>query len=165
MAMNTLNEFRPEQENVAYVGAGVTIKGEVSVPDLIVIDGTVEGTLTARVVSVGQSGVIRGDISATEADISGTVSNHIDVKQLLIIRSTGRVEGKVMYGEIELEKGAVVAGDLSSTDDYRGVVKTPAQKAADEKPAVAVKASVEPMKPTRPTRGIIMPLHSRRASA
>jgi cytoskeletal protein CcmA (bactofilin family) len=130
MAVNTASGFRPDQENVAYIGAGVTIKGEISVPDLIVIDGTIEGNVTARVVCVGQSGVIRGNISATEADISGTVSDHVEARQLLLVRATGRVEGRVMYGEIELEKGAVVTGDLSATDDYRAVPKTGSGKGA-----------------------------------
>ena len=127
MANNATSGFRPDQVNVVYIGAGVTLKGEISVPDLIVVDGTVEGDVTARVVCVGQTGVIRGNIAATEADISGWITDHIEIKQLLIVRSTGRVEGRVMYGEIELEKGAVVTGDLSATDDYRAVAKPTAQ--------------------------------------
>lgn len=119
--------FRPEEENVVYIGAGVTLKGEISVPDLIIVDGTVEGDVTARAVSVGQTGVIRGKIVATEADISGSITDHIEIKQLLIVRSTGRAEGRVMYGEIELEKGAIVTGDLSATDDYRAVAKPSSQ--------------------------------------
>lgn len=130
MAINATASFRPDQENVVYVGAGVTLKGEISVPDLIVVDGTVEGDVTARVVCVGQSGVIRGNISATEADISGWITDHIEIKQLLIVRSTGRVEGRVTYGEIELEKGAVVTGDLSATDDYRVMARPAAQARA-----------------------------------
>jgi cytoskeletal protein CcmA (bactofilin family) len=129
MAINTTTSFRPDQENVAYIGAGVTLKGEISVPDLVVVDGTIEGDITARVVCVGQTGVIRGNISATEADISGSITDNIEIKQLLIVRASGRVEGKVLYGEIELEKGAVVTGDLSATDDYRAVSKPAAQKA------------------------------------
>ncbi len=136
MVMNTASSFRPDQENVVYIGAGVTLKGEISVPDLIVVDGTVEGDVTARVVCVGQTGVIRGNIAATEADISGWITDHIEIKQLLIVRATGRVEGRVMYGEIELEKGAVVTGDLSATDDYRAVAKPGAQaKSAAAEPA------------------------------
>ncbi|QGM98448.1 bactofilin family protein [Methylocystis parvus] len=139
MAINTTSGFRPDQENVVYIGAGVTLKGEVSVPDLIVVDGTVEGDVTARVVCVGQTGVIRGNIAATEADISGWITDHIEIKQLLIVRSTGRVEGRVMYGEIELEKGAVVTGDLSATDDYRAVAKptAPGKAAPQEREAPA----------------------------
>jgi cytoskeletal protein CcmA (bactofilin family) len=134
MAVNTASGFRPDQENVAYIGAGVTIKGEISVPDLIVIDGTIEGNVTARVVCVGQSGIIRGNISATEADISGSVSDHVEARQLLLVRATGRVEGRVMYGEIELEKGAVVTGDLSATDDYRAVPKVAGGKGERAEP-------------------------------
>jgi cytoskeletal protein CcmA (bactofilin family) len=142
MAVNSTQGFRPDHENVAYIGAGVTLKGEISVPDLIVVDGTLEGDITARVVCVGQTGVIRGNISATEADISGWITDHIEIKQLLIVRSTGRVEGRVMYGEIELEKGAVVTGDLSATDDYRAVAKPAAQKGeAAPPPAPAAKTT------------------------
>jgi cytoskeletal protein CcmA (bactofilin family) len=145
MAMNATSGFRPDQENVVYIGAGVTLKGEISVPDLIVVDGTVEGDVTARVVCVGQTGVIRGNIAATEADISGWITDHIEIKQLLIVRATGRVEGRVMYGEIELEKGAVVTGDLSATDDYRAVAKPVAQAKGAERaeapaPALSGKA-------------------------
>lgn len=143
MAVNTTTGFRPDQENVVYIGAGVTLKGEISVPDLIVVDGTVEGDVTARVVCVGQSGVIRGNIAATEADISGWITDHIEIKQLLIVRSTGRVEGRVMYGEIELEKGAVVTGDLSATDDYRAVAKpaAPGKSTPQEREAPALVAA------------------------
>lgn len=141
MTINTNSGFRPDQENVAYIGAGVTLKGEISVPDLIVIDGTVEGDIAARVVCVGQSGVVRGNISATEADISGWVTDHVEIKQHLIVRATGRVEGRVMYGEIELEKGAVVTGDLSATDDYRAVAKASSAKIA------APERSLEPPAP------------------
>lgn len=136
MATNVTSGFRPDQENVAYIGSGVTVKGEVSVPDLVVVDGTIEGNITARVVCVGQTGVIRGNISATEADISGWISDHIEIKQLLVVRATGRIEGKVMYGEIELEKGAVVTGELSATDDYRAVAKPIQQKGADKEPSL-----------------------------
>ena len=126
MATNA-TDFRPDEENVAYIGAGVTLKGEITAPDVIIVDGTIEGDVSARVIQVGQGGVIRGNVSATEADVSGWISDHIEVKQLLVVRSTGRVEGKVMYGEIELEKGAVITGDLSAVEDYRAAA-SPAQR-------------------------------------
>lgn len=139
MAVNATTGFRPDQENAVYIGAGVTLKGEISVPDLIVVDGAVEGDVTARVVCVGRTGVIRGNIAATEADISGWITDQIDIEQLLIVRSTGRVEGRVIYGEIELEKGAVVSGDLSAAGDYRTVARPVAQG----KPAPAEQRHVE----------------------
>ncbi|MBM3577944.1 MAG: polymer-forming cytoskeletal protein [Alphaproteobacteria bacterium] len=128
MAKNAM-DFRPQEENVAYIGAGVTLKGEISASDLIIVDGAIEGDVSARVIQVGQGGVIRGNVSATEADVSGWISDHIEIKQLLVVRASGRVEGKVTYGEIELEKGAVIAGDVTALEDYRAAKPVPAAKA------------------------------------
>jgi cytoskeletal protein CcmA (bactofilin family) len=127
MVSNTTDAFRPEQENVVYVGAEVSLKGEISVSDLLVVDGDVDGDVVARAIVVGPSGSLRGRIVASEADIAGSVSDHLEVADLLIIRSTGRVEGRVSYGEIELEKGAVLTGDLSSAESPRAPAKSSAK--------------------------------------
>jgi len=109
-------EFSHGEQNVAYIGEGCVFKGVLQVPDSIVIDGVVEGDLSARSIKVGPSGALKGNIVATEADVQGTVSENLEVKQLLIVRVTGRVEGSVSYGELQLEKGAVITGSFSSTD-------------------------------------------------
>lgn len=170
MVNTSIEEFRPDQENVVYVGAGVTIKGEISAPDIVVIDGTVEGPVTARVVSIGQSGVLRGSISATEVDVAGSAGEQLDVKHLLVVRSSGRVEGNIRYGEIELEKGAVVAGNFSATDDFRAAPRStslrisasaaaPAAPEAEEESAPAERIS----RAVRSARGVVMPLRLRKA--
>jgi cytoskeletal protein CcmA (bactofilin family) len=111
-----VQDFRPNEPNVAYIGEGVTVKGEIAVPDILVVDGIVEGNLTARAIRVGPSGAIKGNIVSTEADVHGTVSEKVEVKQLLIVRSTGRIDGHISYGEVEIEKGAVISGEFNSTD-------------------------------------------------
>ncbi len=111
-----MNDFRPSEPNVAYIGEGVTVKGEISVPDIIVVDGIVEGELTARAIRVGPSGAIKGNIISTEADVHGTISEKLEVKQLLIVRATGRIDGNISYGEVQIEKGAVISGGFASTD-------------------------------------------------
>lgn len=64
----------------------------------------------------GPLGSIKGIIVATEAEIHGTISENIEVKQLLIIHATGRVSGDVSYGELLLEKGAIISGTISSIE-------------------------------------------------
>jgi cytoskeletal protein CcmA (bactofilin family) len=108
--------FRPNEANVAYVGEGVILKGEFTIPDSLVVDGVMEGDITARSIRVGASGVVKGNIVTTEADVHGAITERLEVKQLLTIRSSGRIDGTVSYGEVLMEKGAVITGTLSSTD-------------------------------------------------
>jgi cytoskeletal protein CcmA (bactofilin family) len=102
--------------NRLYIGEGVTIKGEISVPDTLVVCGVLEGD---------ETGEIKGRITVAEnAEISGKVYEKLDVKCLLILRSTGRVDGNISYGLLQIEQGASIAGGLSSTD-YRPDQKPP----------------------------------------
>jgi len=112
--------------NRLYIGEGVTIKGEISVPDTLVVCGAVEGDVTVGNLIVGETGAIKGRITVAEnAEISGKVYEKLEVKCLLILRSTGRVDGNISYGLLQIEQGASIAGGLSSTD-YR--------PAAEQKP-------------------------------
>ena len=86
------------------------------------MDGSVEGHVSARAIWVSPSGSIKGTIIATEAEIHGTISETIEVKQLLIVHATGRVLGDVRYGELQLEKGAVISGTLSCVSDEKAPV-------------------------------------------
>jgi cytoskeletal protein CcmA (bactofilin family) len=107
-----------------YIGEGVTIKGEIAVPDTMVVCGTVEGDVSVGNLVVGETGVIKGRIVvAQNAEISGKVFEKLDVKCLMILRSTSRVDGNVSYGMLQIEQGATIAGGISSTE-YRPEQKT-----------------------------------------
>jgi cytoskeletal protein CcmA (bactofilin family) len=111
--------------NRLYIGEGVSIKGEISVPDTLVVCGVLEGDVTVGNLIVGETGAIKGRITVAEnAEISGKVFEKLDVKCLLILRSTGRVDGNISYGLLQIEQGASIAGGLSSTD-YRPEQKPP----------------------------------------
>jgi cytoskeletal protein CcmA (bactofilin family) len=117
------------EPNVVYIGEGVTFKGELSAPELVVIDGAVEGEVRARCARVGATGTLKGSVVVTDADIQGTVTDRLEVKQLLIIRSTGHVEAEISYGELQIEKGAIISGALTSTDLRSANTDQPQSKA------------------------------------
>jgi len=122
--MSLKKHFMPEA-NRLYVGEGAVIKGQISVPDTLVACGALEGELTVGNLVVDETGAIKGKITvAQNAEISGKVFDKLDVKALLIIRSTGRVDGTVSYGLLQIEQGASIAGGLSSTD-YQAEQKPP----------------------------------------
>lgn len=130
--MSSVVDSMPDASRL-YIGEGVTIKGEIAVPDTMVVCGTVEGDVSVGNLVVGETGVIKGRIIvAQNAEISGKVFEKLDVKCLMILRSTSRVDGNVSYGMLQIEQGATIAGGISSTE-YR-----PEQKAVKtEQPAPA----------------------------
>ncbi len=107
------DESRTIEPNSLYVGEGVTLKGDISNSHIIVVDGSIEGNVVGHAIWVGPSGTIKGTIVASEAEIHGTISEKIEVKQLLLVHPTGRVTGEVSYGDLVLLKGAVISGTFA----------------------------------------------------
>ncbi len=100
--------------NRLFVGEMVTIKGEIAVPDTLVVCGVVEGDVSVGNLIVRETGVIKGKIVvAQNAEIFGRVIDKLDVKSHLILRSTGRVDGDVSYGALQIEEGAGIEGGIT----------------------------------------------------
>ena len=119
----TINGFRLGAPDIAYIGAGVTVKGAIVVPDAIIVDGVVEGDVTAQSIRIGPSGAIKGRVVSTDIDVSGTLAEKADVKEFLLVRSSGRVEGHVNCGDVQVERGAVLAGGIFSVYSAAAEVK------------------------------------------
>jgi cytoskeletal protein CcmA (bactofilin family) len=137
-----MTSFRPEQENVIYIGDGVTAVGAFKAEETVVVDGKVDGEITCRHLIVGPSGVVNGQINVSSADVCGKIGSDISVRQLLTVRSMGRVEGKWIYGEIEVEKGGVLVGQAESTEvrsERKAPTKEePAERGKPQKPELTL---------------------------
>lgn len=103
---------REPPKGCVWVGEGVVIKGDVSLPGTITVDGTVEGTVTARELLVGTSGHVAGSVSVATADIRGSIGRSIRAEEHITLRATGRVEGNLVYRSLEIERGGVVEGEI-----------------------------------------------------
>jgi len=98
------------------VGPGIKLKSEISDCDTLVVEGTVDGTLTSEVLAISEGGIFTGTAKVTDAEIYGRFAGELTVKGVLHIRSGGHVEGTVEYGCIEVESGGEIAGMISRED-------------------------------------------------
>jgi cytoskeletal protein CcmA (bactofilin family) len=134
----------------AFFGEGVTYKGSITAPERNVVHGTVEGDLVARDLLVGPTGTIKGNVKVDQADIQGKVLQNIEARVCLSLRKTGRIEGSAVYGDIEIEKGGVLAGEVSSIKASSGEAKKPDTARAGTPPiafdAIRSVASNEPQR-------------------
>ena len=91
------------------IGPDLRVMGDVAGAGHIEIRGRVDGDVSARQVTVTESGRVEGSISGETVRISGTVNGHLDATTVEI-RKTARVVGKVFHHSLSVEPGAVVDG-------------------------------------------------------
>ena len=109
-----------EQSNVLIVGQGIRLKGEITACDRLVVEGHVEVSLNeTRALEIKPSGEFIGSCEVEEAEISGVYDGELTVREALLVRAGGKVNGRIKYGALELERGGRIAGDLSVSDKAR----------------------------------------------
>lgn len=107
----------PIESKRLIVGQGIRLSGEITACDRLVVEGFVEATLNeTRALEIAKSGRFIGGCEVEEAEISGVYEGELTVRSRLLVRSTGKLKGNVKYGEIEIERGAQVAGSISQLD-------------------------------------------------
>ena len=113
------------------VGREIALSGEITSCDRLVVEGSVEANLAnCRDIDIAESGLFKGSASIDEAEIRGRFEGILTVKKRLLIRSTGKVVGTVRYGQIEIERGGQLSGDVHSAPESESVSDRPVLKEA-----------------------------------
>jgi len=100
------------------VGPGMRVLGEVTFQEGLQVDGTVMGNVIAApgqqpsALIVTETGRIEGIVSADQVVIGGTVIGPVESRESLELLPTAHVQGDVRYHTLEMQPGAVIAGQL-----------------------------------------------------
>ncbi len=85
-----------------------------------------------REIKITETGTVKGQIEFERADISGVFEGDLTARERLVVRATGRVTGKVRFGELEVERGGQVLGDIQVFGN--GAAAGQQEQGAAEKP-------------------------------
>jgi len=97
------------------VGREITLSGEITSCDMLIVEGSVEANLTnCRDVDIAESGLFKGSASIEDAEIRGRFEGNLVVRKRLLIKASGRVSGTIRYGQIEIECGGQISGDIQA---------------------------------------------------
>lgn len=115
------------KDKTMVIGREVRLQGEVLACERLIIDGDVDLTLKdCKHLQVGRSGMFRGTADVSEADIGGCFEGDLLTRDRLTVRSTGRIKGVVRYGQIVIEAGGQITGEVGTVDDHTAVPAEPA---------------------------------------
>jgi cytoskeletal protein CcmA (bactofilin family) len=97
------------------VGREISLSGEINSCDVLVVEGSVEANLqNCRDVDISETGLFKGSASIDAAEVHGRFEGTLTVRGRLFIRSTGRVTGTIRYGQLEVEFGGQISGDIQA---------------------------------------------------
>jgi cytoskeletal protein CcmA (bactofilin family) len=99
------------------IGRGIAFVGEITSCARLVVDGTVEGNLQrCQDMVIGEGGVFKGEARTENAEISGRIEGNLIVRKRLVIHPAGHVSGITTYGEIEIEWGGRIVGQVEARE-------------------------------------------------
>jgi cytoskeletal protein CcmA (bactofilin family) len=104
----------PSARNLAVLGPGLTIKGQISGDEDLQIDGKVEGpiALKGQRLTVGQNGEIASDVHAREVIVYGKVRGNLHAEDRVEVKKDGSVVGNITGGRVLIEDGAYLKGQI-----------------------------------------------------
>ena len=96
------------------IARGVKVEGEFSSVGDVVIEGDVQGHISASgLLTIGTEAHIRADVRAGEAHIAGSIEGNVVVDKRLVLKSTANITGDVTAATISIEEGACVVGKFT----------------------------------------------------
>ncbi len=105
----------PKDTGPSLVSANLMIAGNLTTEGELQIDGVVEGNVSCTRLTVGEPGVIAGEIEADDVEVRGKVDGRINARSVHLTK-TARIVGDVWHSSISMESGAFFDGHLKRND-------------------------------------------------
>jgi cytoskeletal protein CcmA (bactofilin family) len=96
------------------IGHGTTIDGGLKSSGSFNINGTVKGTVSCDAqFTLGENGVVEGDVRASDAVIGGKIKGSIRVQGKITLENKAYVVGEIECARLSIEEGAHFEGNSS----------------------------------------------------
>ena len=107
------DKARRDDGKMLVVGREIVLSGEINSCDRLVVEGKVEATMKDCLeIEIAETGTFKGQVEFDRADISGIFEGELTAREHLVVRATGRITGTVRFGELEIERGGQIIGDV-----------------------------------------------------
>lgn len=123
----------------AVIGRTITVNGEISGKEDLVIHGTVQGNirLPENNLTIGEKGSLEADAVSKIISVEGTVQGNLQGKEQVILRRSARVRGNIAAPRVTLEDGCTFTGGIDMESGSKGLASKADRKThkPDRQPA------------------------------
>jgi cytoskeletal protein CcmA (bactofilin family) len=99
---------------MANIGKSISIKGDLTGNEDLVIEGRVEGKieLPENELTIGANGNVTADVKAKSVVVIGRIGGNVSATERIEIQASGAVEGDVRGPRLIVQEGAVLNGSV-----------------------------------------------------
>ena len=112
------NERKAEvrrQVQHSFISADTTVTGDIESAGDISVEGSVEGNVTCRTLSLREKPTITGDVHADAVHVCGRFRGALHAKKVVLTK-TARMTGDIYYEKLEIKEGAEYEGGVRRTE-------------------------------------------------
>ena len=100
-------------ESTDVIGRGISIRGNLSGAEDLVIEGKLEGRISIdNHLTIEENGVVQAEIEAKTLTIKGTVRGNIVAGDRVAVLATARVTGDIRAPRVMIEDGGSFKGHI-----------------------------------------------------
>jgi cytoskeletal protein CcmA (bactofilin family) len=112
----------------SFVGAHSHFKGDIKSKGTLRIDGMVDGNLEADWVILGEKASLKGNVAARGVIVGGKIEGNVTAKEILEIKSKGRVTGDISAPKLTVSEGGIFEGRSTMNREDSNVVELPVKE-------------------------------------
>ena len=95
------------------ISQGITIEGELTTDDDVVIEGTLRGKLVSKATVMVETGaVVEADIAASSLSVGGQITGNVTATDRVDLMAGGRLIGDVKAARLTIADGASFKGNV-----------------------------------------------------
>ncbi len=118
VAAAPVSAFGSADRRTLVVGRGISMRGTVQDAEVLVVEGTLEGSsIHAVELTISHGGLLKGEIVVEDAEIAGTIDGSLTARRSLIVRPTGKIVGTARCRSIRVEEGGEIHGAIGMLAD------------------------------------------------
>ena len=111
-----------DASSVNLIGNGTKIVGDIQSAGDVRIDGLLTGNIvTTGKFVLGPNGVVDGNVTSGNADISGEIKGKVNISEMLSLKASAKVSGDIVTGKLAIEPGAIFTGTCNRGDKVKNM--------------------------------------------